>query len=79
MPSTRERTPETRLMTVAEVATTLRVAKVTVYRAIDRGDLKAYRVGGAFGPLRVAPAAVLSYCRPATESRPAHLPQEEEQ
>jgi excisionase family DNA binding protein len=65
-------------MTVAEVAAALRVSRLTVYRAIGRGDLTAYRVGGAFGPLRVPSRAILDYCRLATELRPARLPHQEE-
>ncbi len=35
----------TRLLTVAEVATVMRVSRMTVYRLIRRGQLKAIRVG----------------------------------
>lgn len=34
-----------RLLTVAEVATVMRVSRMTVYRLIRRGQLKAIRVG----------------------------------
>ena len=34
-----------RLLTVAEVATLMRVSRMTVYRLIRRGQLKAIRVG----------------------------------
>ena len=34
-----------RLMTVAEVAATMRVSNMTVYRLIKAGDLPALRVG----------------------------------
>lgn len=34
-----------RLMTVAEVAATMRVSNMTVYRLIKAGDLAALRVG----------------------------------
>ena len=34
-----------RLLTVAEVATALQVSRMTVYRLIRRGQLKAIRVG----------------------------------
>lgn len=34
-----------RLLTVAEVAATLRVSNMTVYRLIKNGDLPALRVG----------------------------------
>jgi excisionase family DNA binding protein len=38
-------TSPTRLLTVAEVATVMRVSRMTVYRLIRRGQLKAIRVG----------------------------------
>jgi excisionase family DNA binding protein len=34
-----------RLLTVAEVAATMRVSNMTVYRLINHGDLPALRVG----------------------------------
>jgi putative molybdopterin biosynthesis protein len=34
-----------KLLTVREVATYLNVVRITVYRMIDRGDLKAAKVG----------------------------------
>ena len=37
--------PISRLMTVVEVATVMRVSRMTVYRLIRRGHLKAIRVG----------------------------------
>jgi excisionase family DNA binding protein len=37
--------PISRLLTVAEVATVIRVSRMTVYRLIRRGQLKAIRVG----------------------------------
>jgi excisionase family DNA binding protein len=37
--------PISRLMTVAEVANVIRVSRMTVYRLIRRGQLKAIRVG----------------------------------
>lgn len=39
------RTPMSRLLTVAEVATVMRVSRMTVYRLIRRGQLQAIRVG----------------------------------
>jgi excisionase family DNA binding protein len=41
------------LLTVQEVATSLRESKVSVYRKIRRGDLAAVRLGDTHGPLRV--------------------------
>ena len=37
--------PISRLLTVAEVANVIRVSRMTVYRLIRRGQLKAIRVG----------------------------------
>jgi excisionase family DNA binding protein len=37
--------PGDRLLTVAEVAATMRVSNMTVYRLIKSGDLPALRVG----------------------------------
>jgi excisionase family DNA binding protein len=37
--------PISRLLTVAEVAHVIRVSRMTVYRLIRRGQLKAIRVG----------------------------------
>lgn len=37
--------PISRLLTVAEVATVIRVSRMTVYRLIRRGHIKAIRVG----------------------------------
>jgi excisionase family DNA binding protein len=37
--------PISRLLTVVEVATLMRVSRMTVYRLIRRGQLKAIRVG----------------------------------
>lgn len=38
----------TRYLTVREVAETLRVSNMTVYRLIDSGGLRAVRVGKSF-------------------------------
>jgi excisionase family DNA binding protein len=57
------------LLTVREVAAKLRVAPVTIYRAIDRGDLHAYRIGAGYGPLRVPARSLLDYCRPTSDAR----------
>jgi excisionase family DNA binding protein len=37
-----------RYLTVREVASTLRVSNMTVYRLINSGDLRAVRVGKSF-------------------------------
>jgi excisionase family DNA binding protein len=36
------------LLTVAEVAATLRVSKMTIYRMVNGGDLPAFKVGRSF-------------------------------
>jgi excisionase family DNA binding protein len=47
-----------RFLTVAEVATTMRVSKMTVYRLVHNGTLEAVRVGRSF---RVPEKAVQVY------------------
>lgn len=47
-------------LTVAEVATLMRVSKMTVYRLVHAGDLPAVRVGRSF---RVPEEAVRDYLR----------------
>jgi excisionase family DNA binding protein len=49
---------EVRFLTVAEVATIMRVSKMTVYRLVHAGDLPAVRVGRTF---RVPEQAVHDY------------------
>lgn len=46
------------LLTAEEVARTLRVSTMTVYRLIRRGELPAFRVGRSY---RVAPSALEAY------------------
>jgi excisionase family DNA binding protein len=53
---------EVRFLTVAEVATVMRVSKMTVYRMVHAGDLPAVRVGRSF---RVPEKAVHDYLRNA--------------
>jgi excisionase family DNA binding protein len=62
--SSRDQTglPEMRFLTVAEVATLMRVSKMTVYRLVHSGDLTAVRVGRSF---RVPEQAVHDYLREA--------------
>ena len=48
------------LLTVAEVATLLRVSKMSVYRLIHSGELEAVRFGRSF---RVPDQAVDAYLR----------------
>jgi excisionase family DNA binding protein len=49
-------------LTVAEVATIMRVSKMTVYRLVHAGDLTAVRVGRSF---RVPEEAVNQYLKEA--------------
>lgn len=51
-----------RFLTVAEVATLMRVSKMTVYRLVHAGELSAVRVGRSF---RVPEQAVHQYLRGA--------------
>lgn len=53
-----ERLAEVRFLTVAEVASIMRVSKMTVYRMVHNGELPAVRVGRSF---RVPEDAVNSY------------------
>ena len=52
--------PEVNFLTVAEVATVMRVSKMTVYRLVHSGELPAIRVGRSF---RVPEQAVHDYLR----------------
>lgn len=52
--------------TVPEVADELRVSRRTVYRAVERGDLQAVRLGES-GRLRIPADALEGYVRPAVE------------
>ena len=51
---------EVRFLTVAEVASIMRVSKMTVYRLVHSGEMPAVRVGRSF---RVPEDAVDSYLR----------------
>jgi len=53
---------DVRFLTVAEVATIMRVSKMTVYRLVHSGELEAIRVGRSF---RVPEQAVNQYLRDA--------------
>ena len=55
------------LLTVAEVATLMRLSKMTIYRLIDSGQLPAIRVGRS---LRIPKTSVESFLRDA--GQPAH-------
>ena len=51
---------DVRFLTVAEVASIMRVSKMTVYRLVHSGELEAIRVGRSF---RVPEQAVNQYHR----------------
>ncbi len=51
-----------KFLTVAEVATVMRVSRMTVYRLVHSGELNAVRVGKSF---RVPERAVHDYLRTA--------------
>ena len=51
---------DVRFLTVAEVASIMRVSKMTVYRLVHSGELEAIRVGRSF---RVPEQAVTQYLR----------------
>jgi excisionase family DNA binding protein len=53
---------DVRFLTVAEVATIMRVSKMTVYRLVHSGELEAIRVGRSF---RVPEQAVNAYLKDA--------------
>ena len=53
---------DVRFTTVAEVASLMRVSKMTVYRLIHSGELPAVRVGRSF---RVPESAVHDYLKTA--------------
>lgn len=53
---------DVRFLTVAEVATIMRVSKMTVYRLVHSGELEAIRVGRSF---RVPEQAVNQYLKAA--------------
>jgi excisionase family DNA binding protein len=54
------RLADVRFATVAEVASLMRVSKMTVYRLVHSGELAAVRVGRSF---RVPESAVHDYLR----------------
>jgi excisionase family DNA binding protein len=53
---------QVKFLTVAEVASLMRVSKMTVYRLVHSGELTAVRVGRSF---RVPEKAVHDYLRDA--------------
>ncbi|GFJ91083.1 hypothetical protein Prum_047250 [Phytohabitans rumicis] len=65
-PQSEGRLSEVKFLTVAEVATLMRVSKMTVYRLVHSGELTAVRVGRSF---RVPEHAVHEYLRGRSKSR----------
>lgn len=62
-PSSHERSeslPDPKFLTIAEVASMMRVSKMTVYRLVHNGELPAVRVGRSF---RVPESDVDEYLR----------------
>jgi excisionase family DNA binding protein len=57
-----EQLSDVRFLTVAEVASVMRVSKMTVYRIVHAGELPAVRVGRSF---RVPEKAVHDYLQAA--------------
>ncbi len=55
-----ESRPDPKFLTIAEVATMMRVSKMTVYRLVHSGELPAVRVGRSF---RVPEGDVDDYLR----------------
>lgn len=53
---------EIRFLTIAEVATVIRVSRMTVYRLVHNGELPAIRVGRSF---RIPQQAVTDYLEEA--------------
>ncbi|HEY4005970.1 MAG TPA: excisionase family DNA-binding protein [Pseudonocardia sp.] len=56
------------VMTVAEVASMLRVSKMTVYRLLEIGEIRSFRIGRS---LRLQQADVVDYLRRSQFSTPA--------
>ena len=61
-PQTADKLADVKFLTVAEVASLMRVSKMTVYRLVHPGELTAVRVGRSF---RVPERAVNDYLRDA--------------
>ena len=49
---------------VSEAADILRMSKLSVYRAVSEGRLRAVRIGGQHGQIRISPEALRRYARP---------------
>ena len=56
-----EATAKPGLLTVSEASRRMSVSKSTVYREIDAGELRAYRIGPGKGSVRIPEDAILEY------------------
>lgn len=59
-----------RFLTVREAAAELRLTPDSVYRLIQQGRLRAFRVGDS-GPLRIEPAAIEELLQPTSSAAPS--------
>jgi excisionase family DNA binding protein len=64
MPSPDAPSVQSDALSPSEVGRALRVSVRSVYRAVERGELRAIRLG-EHGPLRIPPEAILEWARPA--------------
>ena len=69
--STERQLAEVRFLTVAEVATIMRVSKMTVYRLVHAGELPAVRVGRSFRVPEDEVHDVPAHARSSTPRDPA--------
>jgi excisionase family DNA binding protein len=61
------------VLRVKAVATALDVSVATIYRAVEAGELDAYKIGTGKGALRITGAAVTAYldrCSTAASTLP---------
>jgi excisionase family DNA binding protein len=61
--STNSLTPDQDLLTVTEVATALRVSKMTVYRLVTQGDIDSIRAGKSIRILKASLGRYLNASR----------------
>lgn len=62
--------PSTKLLTVAEVASMLRLSKMTIYRMVNSGELTAFKIGKSFRIPTASVRKLLSGQHPEPEPRP---------
>jgi excisionase family DNA binding protein len=68
------RQEETRLLTVREVATTLRVSPSLVYQLIEAGKIACHRIGTGRGAIRVSSADLDAYLQGCRSERQTPVP-----